>query len=387
MAPAGYQTKIVLLLASSLTVMAGATISPSLPQMAQVFADLPHAQLLTKLVLTLPALAIALTAPMAGLAVDRWGRRAVLFPALLLYAGGGSLGFFVPDLHVILTGRFLLGVAVAGIMTTVVTLIGDFFSGADRARFMGMQAAFISLGGAVFVGLGGFLADRDWRYPFLIYPFSLIVLAVAALWLPDPERVPVPKGAESAAPLRSSELYAVLITAALAMAVFYMLPVQLPFVMREIGIADSSKAGLAIAVTTLASTITGALYGQLRKVLSSGGVFVLIFPLMAIGYLLVACSENFAHTLGAMVVFGLGLGPLVPNLNTWLLATTTERNRGRDAGLLSAALFGGQFSSPILCLPLIATLGLSGAFMGGAIALGALTAVFAFRAAKAGTRA
>lgn len=53
--------KETLLLTSTLTVMAGATIAPSLPQIAEVFQDLPSAGMLTKMVLTIPALVIALT--------------------------------------------------------------------------------------------------------------------------------------------------------------------------------------------------------------------------------------------------------------------------------------------------------------------------------------
>ena len=51
-------TKITLILVSTLTVMSGATIAPSLPAMREYFAEVPHADYLVRLVLTLPALLI-----------------------------------------------------------------------------------------------------------------------------------------------------------------------------------------------------------------------------------------------------------------------------------------------------------------------------------------
>jgi MFS family permease len=72
--PNSWTTKLTLLLASSLTVMSGATVSPSLPAMKQHFesaiADPDLRTTLVKLVITLPALFIVIGSPIAGLIVD-----------------------------------------------------------------------------------------------------------------------------------------------------------------------------------------------------------------------------------------------------------------------------------------------------------------------------
>ena len=60
-----------------MTVMAGATIAPALPGMKLVFQDVANADFLVKLVLTMPALLIAIGAPFAGILLDRRGRRPV----------------------------------------------------------------------------------------------------------------------------------------------------------------------------------------------------------------------------------------------------------------------------------------------------------------------
>ena len=67
-----------LLAASTLTIMAGATIAPGLPRMQAHFADVAQADLLVRLVLTIVALAVALFSPIAGWLADRSGKRKAL---------------------------------------------------------------------------------------------------------------------------------------------------------------------------------------------------------------------------------------------------------------------------------------------------------------------
>ena len=64
--------------------MAGATIAPSLPQISVVFARLPNAELLSKLILTVPAFFIAFGGPFAGAIIDRFGRKALMNFSLVL---------------------------------------------------------------------------------------------------------------------------------------------------------------------------------------------------------------------------------------------------------------------------------------------------------------
>ncbi len=141
--------KATLLLSSSLTVMAGATIAPSLPAMRDYFAATPNADYWVRLVLTVPALFIAIGAPFVGTLIDRFGRKPLLAFAVLLYGIAGTSGAVLNDIGMILVGRVLLGLSVAGIMTTATALIADYYIGAARAQFLGFQAGFMGLGGVV----------------------------------------------------------------------------------------------------------------------------------------------------------------------------------------------------------------------------------------------
>jgi len=127
-----------------MTVMAGATIAPSLPEMKRAFPDIESADTLVKLVLTIPGLFIAITAPFSGWIIDRFGRIKLLVTMLLLYAIAGTSGLYLDSLTEIIVGRAFLGIGVGGIMTTAIALIGDYFEGEERHKFLGVQSGIMA---------------------------------------------------------------------------------------------------------------------------------------------------------------------------------------------------------------------------------------------------
>jgi MFS family permease len=187
MEPKSWKLKLTLLLVSSLTIMSVITISPALPLMAAEFKDVENAALLVKLVLTIPALMIAIFSPITGRLIDKYGRLKILWAALIVYAISGSSGYFLNNIYHILISRAILGMSVGMSMTIVITLIADYFIGQERQKFVGIQIAFMSLGGILFIGLGGVLTDIGWRYPFLIYLFALLVLPLSIMFLEEPK--------------------------------------------------------------------------------------------------------------------------------------------------------------------------------------------------------
>jgi len=130
---------------------------------------------------TLPGV---LLAPLFGGLADRFGRKQVLVPALLLFAGAGTSCIFAPDLRTLVLLRFVQGLGAAPLGSVNVTLIGDLFSGRRQIVAMGHNAAVLSVGTACYPLLGGVLADLDWRWPFALPALALPVAIVVALILP-----------------------------------------------------------------------------------------------------------------------------------------------------------------------------------------------------------
>lgn len=362
--PNTFPVKATLLGISTLTVMAGATIAPSLPAMREHFASVSNADYLVRLALTLPALFIALGAPAVGVLIDRLGRKPLLITVLLLYGIAGSSGFVLDSLGMILVGRALLGISVAGIMTTSITLIADYYEGPTRAQFLGLQAGFMGLGGVVFLTVGGFLADVNWRLPFLIYLVALALAPCAMLVLPEPDRTHTgPQDATQ--PPQTLPIGLIVLTysiAFLTQIVFYLIPVQLPFYLKQLFQANASQAGLAIALATLLSAAASLNYRQFKARLSFVAIYGIAFLNMALGYLLISMGTTFAVVLLGLAIAGSGLGLLMPNMNLCLTQVTPDAMRGRVLSGITTSFFLGQFLSPLVSQPLSQAIGLGATY-------------------------
>jgi MFS family permease len=375
-----WTTKLTLLLASSLTVMAGATVSPALPAMKQQFegaiADPDLRTTLVKLVITLPALFIVVGSPIAGMIVDRFGRKSLLLISAVLYGLAGSSGLYLENLTAILAGRAFLGLAVSGVMVSATTLIADYYAGPARAAFMGLQAGSMGLGGVLFLTLGGALAQQNWHFPFGIYLFAWLIVPLIALFILEPDRktssATVSTTANQTTPIAVLAIIYGLTT--LSQIAFYLIPVQLPFFLDGLVKAAPSQSGMAIALCTLFSAAASLTYGKLKQHMEFTSFLPIIFGFMGIGYLLIGQSSNWAQALVGLAVSGMGLGILMPNMNVWLSSAVADAGRGKALGWLSTSMFLGQFLSPIVTQPLTKSFGLGGtyALTGGILTIVAL---------------
>lgn len=369
--PDSFVIKATLLLASTLTVMSGATIAPSLPTMQIQFAELENVEFWVRLVLTMPALFIVVGSPIAGQLVDTIGRKPLLLASAMLYGLAGSSGFVLNSLFAILAGRAFLGLAVAGIMVSATTLIADYYKGDVRANFMGLQAAFMGFGGVLFLSVGGFIADISWRLPFLIYLFSWLLLPtmLAIYEPPRPTGDPLSNAAVSRSSLPMKLLGLIYGSVLLQQIAFYMIPVQLPFHLQQVADVGASQTGLAIACATLFSALASMRYGKVKRRLSFISILAIAFGLMGLGYIGLGLVSDYGLVLLILVPAGIGLGLMMPNLNVWIANEVPDAMRGRALGGLTTFMFLGQFLSPIAAQPLrqgigmAATYGLTGVLL------------------------
>lgn len=356
----------VLLACASLTVMAGATIAPGLPRLLEHFSDHPNAEYYTRFILTIPGLAIAITAPIAGALADKLGRRVLLQLGVLLYVVSGSAGLWLNDLEWLLVSRLLLGVAVGMVMVCSMALITDHFQGAERDRAMGIQASAMSAGGIIFISAGSVLADVSWRAPFGIYLIPVVLFPLIYKYVSKPPRSEEELGAVNE---RFPVGHAMLVYSLgfIMMLLFFFIPTQLPFFAIELG-ADSLKyAGFAVVLSQIFSSVASANYRWLRGKLENRQILLLSFVLLCIGFLFLSQAESLLGMFIGMPFIGIALGFNFPNLSIWLMAKVPSTMRGRASGGLTTAIFIGQFLSPLLSQPLIKSYSLNGAFMGAAI--------------------
>ena len=327
------------------------TISPSLPEMKVVFGNYPNADFLVKLTLTIPALFIALSAIATGVIIDRFGRLRLLWIAMIIYALSGTAGFWLNDLYHLLISRAVLGIAAGIQITTITTLIGDYFEGKERQKILGIQIAVMSMAGILFLTLGGLLADISWKFPFLIYASALILLPIAYLNLFEPEKIK--KQAGQTDDTKSPRIIWFLFFNTMMMWIFFFLiPVQIPFYLKEIGINTKILIGITIALSTAFSAVAAFLYGSIKDRFTYFSIFALGYCLIAIGYILLSIAATYLLVSMSMVLVGLGMGMMIPNTNMLIMKIAPIQQRGKEIGRLTTFWFMGQFLAPIVLYPL-----------------------------------
>jgi MFS family permease len=228
---------------------------------------------------------------------------------------------------------------------------------------MGLQAAFMGLGGVLFLSAGGSLAESSWRYPFLIYLFAWLLLPLIVTCIYEPRRVnPVtPQGGNQPTTNASTPTKLLILiygVTTLSQIIFYLVPVQLPFYLRSLTNASASQSGMALALCTLFSAFASMGYGRVKARLDFVSILPVIFFLMGIGYIQIGLAGSYALILIGLAIAGLALGLLMPNMTVWVSTTVPDAVRGRALGGLSTSLFLGQFLSPIVTQPVSQTFGL-----------------------------
>ncbi len=331
--------------ASTFTVMGGSAVSPILPLIREAFASSPSVDALVALVPGIAAVGTVLGAFAVAPLVARFGLRAVLLTSLAVVAVTGGYGAVAASMWTLLASRFLLGLALAGTLTTTTTWIGEQLQGAQRDRVTGRHGVAMELAGALFFWLAGVLSAITWRAPFLLYLSALpIAIAVVAM--------PVGRG-NAAASRREQRPRATLAQVAaragipllgafVGMTLFGTWVVEIPFYLDHHLAATPAQAGIALAIVTASAALSGALFARLCRLVSLRGLLVAALFLMSLAMLGLVLVPRLSTVYLLMVVAGLGFGQIMPVAISWInsLGQLIERSRGQ--AWLTSTSFGGQ---------------------------------------------
>jgi MFS family permease len=337
-------TKITLLLLSMTTMMSNVAIVTMLPHLKNHFMQVDNIEFLSRLMITLPSLAIAFLAPFMGHVVHKVGKnRSALF-ALVLFGIAGSAGVYLQTIQELLISRFFLGIAIGILMIVTTSLIGDYFQGETRHKYMGMQSLFISLGGVFFVVGGGILADMSWRYPFVIYLVGLFLFPLVLKYL---EEKNTPASTQEEFEL-SEGVFKIYLLAFFLMLVFYILPTQMPFLIINHFGASATLAGTIIALAFLSNGLGALSFAKLKKKYSFSTIYLIGMSIISIGFVLIGIATDVHFFFLTSPVMGFGGGILMTSISAWMLSIVMPQKRVKASGYLTSALFLGQFFSPII---------------------------------------
>lgn len=336
---------------------------------------------------TLPALFVAVVAWPAGLLADRFGRRRLLLIGLGVYGFVGCAPIVLDSLPAIVLTRAGVGIAESIIMVCTTALVADYFRGNEREWWLAVQTGGGGAVSVLMIAVGGLLGHGSWRFPFIMYgiPFILFPLCVFKTWEPAKHEQLAANDAGSEAVHSITEKYnwgpiAVISLVTLFSCIsFFVMMIQLSFILTERGITDAGTIGLGCSAAVLFMPLGSLLFKLVR--LPVAGKLTVSFTLSAVGFFVLALSHSFLFTEVGAAINGLGSGMVLPTLITWALSKLTPEVRARGTGIWQTAVFLGQFLSPLTILFLKNTLGsLDRAVLafGVALSIAAMLAVIAY---------
>ena len=345
---------------SLLTVMAGAAIAPALGVISAHFAG--RNPLLIQLIVSLPALFIILTNLFFPWLCRLMKTRTLALTGLALYVLSGAGAFFVDNIWLLLVMRALMGVSVGMIMPLSTGLLAYYFPPEEQAGLMGLSAAMNQMGGVVATFLAGVLAGISWNYAFLVYLLGLIAVILVALFLPN-ERLQG-RGGVSLSLLK--RFHPSVVGMFLVMILFFIYPTN--FALTASGALSEMGVTLTMVGLDVVAFLVGLCFGGLMKRFASPMKYVA--PLgFATGYLCLAAGSGIVWLLVGSALIGIANGIGVPYLNTIGSVKAGKEAATTVMPLLSAALYLGQFLSPLVVSPVASATESTPYAVGVAIAL------------------
>jgi len=360
---------LVLLVAGSLTTMAGGVVAPILPEMVQqLHLDPAFAGNLV----SMHCLTIALFSPPLGILADKVGRLRVLVPSLILYALFGMAGALLHTLGPLLVVRGLLGAASGGIAAASLGLLGSMYEGEKRSQALGYATSTLTITGIAFPLLGGWVGSTHWQFAFFLYGLGLPLALLAALVLKDKQQTKAkPKAKDSGRKLREvlghPYTLRLLLTLSLASVAMYAVVIYAPLYLNVTIGAGAALNGIVLASRAIGAAIISAFGAKwLAKTLGAAQATAVGFGLMALTLMTIPLLHQISWIVLAAVFFGAGFGIVLPTLYSTLASLAPSDLRSSVLAAGTGAGFLGQFLSPIVLGPVLGYGGLEGVFYAAA---------------------
>jgi MFS transporter, ACDE family, multidrug resistance protein len=339
---------------------------------------------------TLPGIFVA---PAIGIMADRFGRRKVLLPCLVLFGIAGLGAGFAPTFGLLVALRFAQGIGAAGLINLAVVLIADNWDGTDRARLIGWNSAVLTVSIAVLPPIGGLLAEiGGWRWAFA--PFGLALASAVVVYRSVPE-----SGTREVSTVRAQVRAAaavvrkpvvggsILFGTAFFVLAFGLMLTALPLMLEQRFGLSVGLRGLVFIAPALGATLVAFNMGRLRVRFGARRLLVAGAAVFAVGYLLMGWVGALGVVVLGAFVHGLGEGATVPTVQELVVGSSPNESRGAVMAAWVGAARVGQTAGPLLAGLAMASVGATTTFtvgIAGALLLAVITWVAGARAAGGG---
>lgn len=339
-------------------VLGNSMLIPVFPQMEKA---MQLTQFQVGLIITFFSLPAGLMIPFAGFLSDQYGRKIIIVPALFIYGLGGLICAFAAlflenPYSVLLAGRIVQGLGAGGTYQLAMALTGDIFQTEERTKALGLLEAANGLGKVISPILGSLVAMIVWFAPFFLYSALAFPIALGVWFIVKEPKGSLKKSSFKKYWNRLKQVYsqkAVLLFSCylVGMVALFLLFGVLSWVSdileSEYHIFGLTKGFvLAIPVTSMAITsyLSGALLSRKKawwKPSIVGGM-----ALASLLLLLVPLSNNVVPFMAIMLFLGIGIGAILPPINTMITGATETSQRGIVTSLYGTVRFFGVAIGP-----------------------------------------
>lgn len=341
-------------------VLGNSMLVPILPTLKR---ELGISQFQTSLVISLFSISAAIIIPIAGYLSDRFSRKAVIIPSLIVYGSAGILAGFaaVWDSYGLLIGaRALQGIGAAGTAPIAMALVGDLYKDGQESQALGLIEASNGAGKVVSPILGSLFALIVWYAAFFAFPVFCVLSLLAIIFL-----IKEPKRKEDPKPLKQyiqsirrifakhgRWLISSFFAGSLALFILFGVLFFLSDILEEPPYSiEGVRKGFILAIPLFGMVTTAFITGS---VIRKNGV--LMRRLMNIGLCLMVISlalaiwlnTNLYFFIGLLTLSSIGTGLLLPCLNTMITGAVEKAERGMITSLYSSLrFFGVAFGPPL----------------------------------------
>ncbi len=353
-------------------ILANTTITPNIPD---ILADLGRTDASAGLLVASGPLPAVVVAPIIGILADRFGRKRVLVPCLVLFGVGALAGSVAPTFCTLVAARIFQGLGGAGLINLAVVLIGDHWTGLDRVRLIGRNSAVLTAALAVFPSVSGFVAEfTSWRVSIALGALAFPIALVALRWLPDrrptDRRTLADQLSQAAIVVRQPVLLFTFASGfVLFVVIFWVFLTTLPVHLKdEFGLGPGGR-GLVLSAPAVGATLVAFNLARIRAVFSLRPVLTVCSFFIAAAALALAFAPSLTLVVVAMLLYGLGDGAVIPALQEVATVVPPPEQRASVLAIWVAAIRLGQAVGPIAAAALFAATSTSFTLATGAVLL------------------
>ncbi|MCK4900009.1 MAG: MFS transporter [Anaerolineales bacterium] len=333
-----------------MAILGVSSITPAFPKIVESFGIPPQKVGLLIIYFTLPGIIIA---PILGIFADRYGRKIILVPSLMIFGIAGTLCAFARDFNSLLILRIIQGMGAASLGFLNITIIGDLYSGKQRGTAMGYNASVLSIGAATFPVVGGILAIFGWFFPFILPIFAIPIGFVLLFLFNHPEqksRVFFNDYLSSAwLIIKNRKVIGLFFASIIVFIILYgSLLTYLPLLISQGFDGSSFVIGLIMATMSIVTAFTSSKLGMLIRRYPKEKLLRYSFIFYAFALLMMPKIPNLWLLAISVGIYGIGHGLNIPIIQTMLAELSTNEQRGVIMSLNGLVLRIGQTLGPFV---------------------------------------